>query len=241
MRIPPAVLCAFAVLLALGMFRSSCAAEPAVVENPTKSAVGSIEGTITYKADAKRLWRYARYYVKSGSRELSGTVVALDAPSLRRQPAPKTAATVVMDQKDLLFAPELLAIRAGDSVRFTNSDSGTHNISTTNDLRPFNVSIAHGEETVQTFPKAGGIRRPIVLGCVFHSQMRAWIFVFDHPYYQITAEEGKFHLANIPPGEYRLELAHPAGALRATRRVDVKAGETLKIDVELSPDNKEMN
>ncbi|MGE3313573.1 MAG: carboxypeptidase regulatory-like domain-containing protein [Planctomycetaceae bacterium] len=223
------------IALAVESHGRSARGDDAKVSSPTG---GTIEGTITYKADAKRLWRYGRYYVKPKSGELSGALVALDAPSLRKSAPPGKPDIVLMDQKDVLFTPETLAIRAGDKVRFTNSDSGTHNISTTSDLHPFSVSISHGDETVQTFPRAGGIRRPIVLGCVFHSQMRAWIFVFDHPHYQLTGEDGRFRLANIPPGEYRLEMVHPAGELRTGRRVELKAGETVKIDLELTPDNK---
>lgn len=227
----------FQFLAVIGLVLLPICTSPAIAEDAKAS--GTIEGTVTYKADAKRLWRYGRYYVKPTSGELNGALVALDAPSLRKIPAPASPATWQIDQKDTNFTPEALAIRSGDKVRFTNSDSGTHNISTTNDLHPFNVSIGHGDETIQTFSKAGGVRRPIVLGCIFHGQMRAWIYVFDHPHYQMTAADGKFRLANIPPGEYRLEWAHPAGELRAGRRIEVKAGETLKVDLVLSPDDKE--
>jgi plastocyanin len=227
------------VILSLVAFISGAACAHAEDLKAVSSTTNGRSRTITYKADAKRQWRYGRYYVKPGTGALAGTLVALDAPSLRKVSAPKDPSIASMDQKDLLFTPETLAIRAGDKIRFTNSDSGTHNISTTSELHPLNVSISHGEETVQTFPRAGGVRRPIVLGCVFHSQMRAWIFVFDHPHYQLTGEDGRFRLVNVPPGEYRLEMVHPAGELRTGRRVEVKAGETLKIDLQLSPDNKE--
>ncbi len=204
---------------------------------PAGVANGTIEGTISYKVDAKRPWRYGRYYVRAKTAELAGTLVNLESPKLRKTAPSKAPATVVVDQHDLQFSPETVAIRAGDSIRFTNSDAGTHNVSTSSDLHPFNVTIANSEETVETFTKAGGSRRPIILGCIFHSQMRAWIFVFDHPHFQITGNDGKFRLENVPPGEYRLELIHPPGDLRGTRRVDIKPGETLRVDIALSPDD----
>ena len=73
------------------------------------------------------------------------------------------------------------------------------------------------------------------IGCVFHSNMRAWIFVFDHPFYAVTKGDGKFRLADVPAGEYELEMAHPAGGLRWRKAVTVKAGETLKVEVQVSP------
>ena len=86
-----------------------------------------------------------------------------------------------MDQKDFRFVPETLAIRAGDSVKFTNSDSSTHNVFTRNDLHPFDITLGGEDEQTETFSRAGGSRRPVVLGCHFHGSMRAWIFIFDHP------------------------------------------------------------
>ena len=202
------------------------------------AATGAIEGMVVYKADTKHPWRYGRYYVRPGTGGLASALVCLDGPELKKTPPSKQPATIVVDQKDLQFTPETVAIRAGDRVRFTNSDSGTHNVSTTSDLHPFSTTIAKGEEAVETFSRAGRARRPIVLGCVFHSQMCAWVYVFDHPYFHLTGTDGRFRLENIPPGEYRLEVVHAPGELRFSRRVDVKAGQTLRLNIELSPDNK---
>jgi hypothetical protein len=68
--------------------------------------------------------------------------------------------------------------------------------------------------------------------------MQANIFVFDHPWYELTDASGKFRLTDVPPGQYELEMAHPAGSLRWRKRVEVKAGETLRIDIRVSPDDK---
>ena len=78
---------------------------------------GTIEGAVTYRADAKRPWRYARYYVKNAkSGELAEAVVALRGKSLEKS-KPAAPATVKIDQKDFQFVPELVAIRHG---RFGN-------------------------------------------------------------------------------------------------------------------------
>jgi hypothetical protein len=95
-----------------------------------------------------------------------------------------------------------------------------------------------GGEQVVRFERAGGVRQPVTVGCVFHSAMRAYIFVFDHPWYQLTAADGRFRLADVPPGEYDLEVAHSAGELRSRKRIVVKPGEVTQIDIRLSPDDK---
>ena len=68
--------------------------------------------------------------------------------------------------------------------------------------------------------------------------MRAWIYIFDHPHYHVTEDNGRFRFENIPPGEHELELRHPAGELRWRQRIRVKADATTNIDITLSPDDK---
>jgi len=202
------------------------------------SASGTIEGTVTYQADSKRPWRYARYYVKpTKTGELAEAVVALRGKSLSSK-SPREPATAVIDQKNFLFLPESLALGQGDAVRFTNSDQTTHNVRASSDIANFNVNLPAGGNCTVLLNKAGGLSQPLVVGCVFHSAMRAWIFVFDHPFYQVTKPDGRFRLENIPPGEYELEMAHPAGDLRWRQKVTVQPGQTLRVDIRVSPDDK---
>jgi len=205
-------------------------------EVASAATMGTIEGTVTYKADTKQPWRYARYYVKNAKRgELAEAVLAIRGRGLvtTKNASPTT---VQIDQKDFQFVPELVAIRVGDSVMFTNSDSATHNVRASGDVANFNLTMAAGGagHTIK-FEKAGGVRRPVEIGCVFHSNMRAWVFVFDHPYYAVTKSDGKFKLAEVPAGQYELDLAHAAGGLKSNKVVTVKAGETARVDFELSP------
>ena len=212
----------------------------AVADQPSPGTTGAIAGTVRYAFDSGRPWRYARIYVKKAGRETSGplaeTVVSLAGPGLK-SPLPADANTVVIDQKDMQFVPETTLLRAGDRVKFTNSDPSTHNVNSQSPLHPFNVTIANGEEALETFSRGGGSRVPVPIGCTFHGHMRAWIYVFDHPFFQLTGQDGAFRLEHVPPGEYRLEVVHAAGELRSSRAVTVRPGETLDFGLTLSPDN----
>lgn len=204
---------------------------------PGDADLGVVEGVVRYVPDAERPWRYSRYYIKRLSTgALAESVVALSSPSLRRlaRGEPKSAA---IDQKDFRFVPETIAIRAGDQVKFTNSDVQVHNVRSYDGEDPFNVNTPVGADYSHTFERAGGIRKPIQIGCSYHSQMTAWIFVFGHPFFEVTGDKGKFRLEDVPPGEYQLEMAHPAGKLRWSQKITVKAGETLKIEIPVSPDH----
>ena len=208
------------------------------VSNAATSATGTIEGTVIYEADPKRRWRYSRYYVKDRKKgHLAEAAVGLRSTKLKKLAPPAEPKEISIDQKQTRFIPETVAIRSGDSVRFTNSDPFIHNVHTSNPLCRFDDSFKTGQSFSQTFTRSGGIHQPIVLGCRFHSVMQAWVFVFDHPWFRLTATDGRFRLKNIPPGTYQLKMAHPAGDLKWSQRVEVKAGETVTINIRVSPDN----
>ncbi len=197
-----------------------------------EAATGSVAGAVGYEADADRPWRYARFYVKNG--KLAETVVAVESKAVE---SPKrTPVKHVVDQKDFRFVPETTLVRAGDSVEFTNSDPQVHNVFT-GDLTPFNVNTPPDGKHVTTFPKAGGIEKPVRIGCIYHSNMRAWIYVFDHPHHALTADDGRFEIANLPPGKHHLTITHPSGRLRREVDVTVTAGKTTTLDVVLTPDD----
>jgi plastocyanin len=201
-------------------------------------AGATISGTVRYQIDRERKWRYRRYYVedhKTGY--LAEAVVALHSTELRRATYPKVTDTAVVDQRDHRFIPETSAIRAGQSVQFTNNDAANHNVNSRDPLHSFNIAIPSGGELTERFARGGGIRRPIRLGCVFHDNMQAWIFVFEHPFFQVTASDGRYNLSGVPPGEYRLEMGHPAGGLRWSQKITIKADEPVTVDITVSPDD----
>ena len=220
-------------------------AQAATQPSAAKSgASGSIAGVVTYQPDRKRRWRYARYYVKNRRKGfLAEAVIALDSGKLdgeklsagRKSPASRLH---VINQKDYRFIPETIAIRVGDRVKFTNADPVVHNVFSAAAAHRFDINLRKGGENIQRFGRAGGIEKPLRLRCVFHSTMQSWIFVFGHPFYQVTGENGRFRLDNVPPGRYRLVMTHPAGELQYVKNITVTAGKTTKLDIRVSPDNK---
>jgi plastocyanin len=189
--------------------------------------------------DPARPWRLGRYYIRNAKTgHLAEAVVALSGKGLRATDTARVAQTVKVDQKDFQFTPETIAIRAGDRVRFLNNDAQVHNVQSVSSRHSFNVNMLSGSEHTETFPQAGGVRQPYRIGCTYHTAMRSWIYVFDHPWYQLTDASGTYRMTNVPPGEYRLEVAHPAGEMRMSRMIQVRAGETLQMDLTIGPDQR---
>ena len=213
----------------------SALSRPAIAAD-AKPGTGSVSGTITYKPDKSKPWRYSRYFIKkSKTGELAETVVALRSSSLRgtkRAGKPKTA---LVDQQLFQFTPQTVAIQVKDSIRFLNSDATTHNVRASSPIATFNENMSPDFDYTHQFDRAGGIATPIQIGCVFHGGMQAWIFVFDHPYFAVTGEDGQYSFENVPPGRYRLDVYHVLGRLRTSKSIEVTADGKLSESFTLSP------
>ncbi|TXT23363.1 MAG: hypothetical protein FD138_3269, partial [Planctomycetota bacterium] len=117
-------------------------------------------------------------------------VFLLDAP---KSETPTKTEELRIDQKDFTFVPRIVTVRAGQAVKFTNSDSANHNVRGASLLpkNEFNVYTGTRGESIQRFV-ADPKNRPIRLGCDIHAWMTGWVFVFEHPFHAVTDSEGRF-------------------------------------------------
>ena len=85
------------------------------------------------------------------------------------------AAETIVDQKGLKFVPDSITINAGDSIRFTNSDPFTHNVTVVNpDGSKEDKGLQHhGKDNSVLFAKAG--KYSII--CQMHPNMKATVIV----------------------------------------------------------------
>jgi hypothetical protein len=63
--------------------------------------------------------------------------------------------------------------------------------------------------------------------------MHAYWFVMDQPYYAVTDAAGKFSIADIPPGDYEVEVWHEVLGQK-TEKVTIPSGGAATVDWSLS-------
>jgi hypothetical protein len=66
-----------------------------------------------------------------------------------------------------------------------------------------------------------------------HDRARAWIVVFDHPYFAVTEANGSFRLDSVPPGKYHVRVWHERGRAVVERDVEVRTGGEATVEMKL--------
>ena len=140
-----------------------------------------------------------------GSAGNAGVLVYIEHVDSTFAPPQKHA---LMNQKDLMFIPEVLPVLAGTTVDFLNSDDVLHNVFTPSKCAGnFNLGTwQKGQMRSHTFSKAGCFATIL---CDVHPDMQAWITVLQNPYFALTNKNGDYEIKNLPPGSYQLKVWSP--------------------------------
>ena len=139
---------------------------------------------------------------------------------------PVPAEPVVLDQKNCMYHPSVIAVRAGQPLVIRNSDGVLHNVHAfAKSNPPFNIGqpIA-GMESRRTMR----VSELIPVRCDIHEWMDASLAVFEDAFFAVSDADGRFSIDGLPPGEYEIEAWHPK---LGTRTQKVKVGEGGLADV----------
>ena|SRR6186713_3126014 len=132
-----------------------------------------------------------------------------------------------MAQKDITFAPGLLAVQVGTTVEFPNLDDTYHNVFSYSKAKRFDLGRYRKEEKPGSvlFDKPG----VVTAHCEVHEKMRGTILVLETPYFQKTDSEGRYHLDHLPVGHYVLTAWLSEKDIR-NQEVELKANVAQRID-----------
>jgi plastocyanin len=134
---------------------------------------------------------------------------------------------VVIEQKDCMYKPHIVTMRASQKLQIVNDDKTTHNIHPEpNNNREFNKSQPPGVPMEDTFTRE---EVAIRVKCNVHPWMRSYIAVFKHPFYSVSGKGGGFELKNLPPGTYTV-TAWQEDLGTQVQKVTVGASETKTVE-----------
>ena len=86
--------------------------------------------------------------------------------------------------------------------------------------------------------------RPMEVQCDIHSWMKAYLMVFDHPFFATTGTDGSFEIKGVPAGDQKLvvwqkTIGYVTPGRGAGMPVSVKAGEVTDVgEIKLDPARK---
>lgn len=156
----------------------------------------TVSGTVTL--------RDSRDPAVAKKQDYSGVVVWLEpVRTPARPPIPPRHSKMV--QKDKTFTPHVLAIPVGSTVEFPNFDPIFHNAFSSYNGKIFDVGLyPPGSSQSVRFGRPGIVR----VFCNIHASMSAIVAVLDTPWFTVTGKDGRFAIADVPEGEYSLQVFH---------------------------------
>ena len=166
--------------------------------------------------------------VKTGSVAVAGAVVYIQHAEGSFAPA----GPAKMDQRSMKFAPSVLPILTGTTVRFLNSDPTQHNVFSP-DYEKYNLGTwPQGQTKDQLFAKCAKAPCAYVQLCRIHPEMEAYVVVLQNPYFAVTNSDGHYRIDNVPPGAHSLGVWAAKGKA-PVKPVTVDAAKPAQIDFSL--------
>lgn len=143
--------------------------------------------------------------VQDASGKPAADAVVLLEPVAGKAPV-KPGAPVDVKQEKRTFIPRVTVVTVGTPVSFPNFDTVRHHVYSFAPVK-FDIKLYVGRpEKPIVFDKPG----VAIMGCNIHDLMAAWIVVAETPWYGQSGADGKVKVDNVPPGDYRLRVWHPA-------------------------------
>ncbi len=155
-----------------------------------------------------------------------------DAKTGKPQPIEKRMELV---SEDCRLDPRVQGAVTGSTFDVYNDDKVIHRL-------VFGHAGAHDTLTVIPFFNAGQVvaserlakhQGLVEVQCARHPWMRAYIAVFDHPYFAVTRADGTFRIDSLPAGRYKMMVWHEGAATPVEQSIAVQAGGEVKADVSI--------
>jgi hypothetical protein len=148
--------------------------------------------------------------------------------------APSTDTVISLLNEHCMFDPRVQGASVGQQIKIASNDPILHNTHPQNaetNATIYNIALPFkGFSVTKPLPANPMLIR---VKCDAHEWMHAWIWLFDHPYFATTSDDGHFTIKDVPPGTYTVVAWHEAAGEKSTS-VTVPAGKAVTADFELT-------
>jgi plastocyanin len=153
-------------------------------------------------------------------------VVFLESEALKGQTFTPPSTHPILDQKDLMFHPQVLPLLAGTTVDFPNRDNLFHNVFSYSQPKEFDLGrYPTGTQKSVRFDIPGVVR----VYCDIHSHMNATILVLENPYFAVPDDQGGYSIKNVPGGTYTVKFWY-GRELAGSQSITVKGTEAVNVN-----------
>jgi hypothetical protein len=112
----------------------------------------------------------------------------------------------MMVQQNIAFAPNVLIVPVGATVKFPNKDKVRHHVYSFSRPAKFEIKLFGKDETRSyRFTTEGSV----ALGCNIHDSMSGFIKVVDTPFAAKSSADGSARINGMPGGFARVTIWHP--------------------------------
>lgn len=138
----------------------------------------------------------------------------------------------VIEHQQCRIDPRVQAALAGGTLNVRNADPVVHRTRFMRANTDSTIDLVSQSDAGQVVPNELVLVRPQLLEvrCDVHPWTRAWIRVFDHPYFAVTERDGAFTLDSVPPGRYTLMAWHYRLGTRE-QHVLVEEGAPTRVEI----------
>ena len=137
-------------------------------------------------------------------------------------------APVVLERTNCRYLPHVLGLRVGQRLSIVNNDPTVHNAHPTPKLnREWNqTQPMGGAPLIKSFDRA---EQFIPFKCNQHPWEKAYVGVFDHPFFAVSDQFGNYEIRGMPAGTYTVVAWHERLG-QHEMELTVGAGERRRMD-----------
>jgi hypothetical protein len=198
--------------------------EPVVIVN---NEAGVLSGRIVWEGASDGAALPERLRIDPKEPGVADAVVFLAAPrAADDKPPPELSASLT--QRDRVYVPRVQAVPRGTVLALRSADEKAS--FRASGAADFSCLAARGKEQKRTLKQPGLVE----IRSELNPELAGYIWVFAHPHFAVSDSQGRFSMAQVPPGSYEVELWHEgwrrdSPAIQKKVRVEIGPGQGASI------------